>query len=318
MLKRGHDDDETSTEDVTKKKAVTAPQNPAMLSAPKNPAVPPAPKNPAAPTLSAPTPNPVKNHPYTPYCYNCLKSALSNLDMGSLDLVLTDYPCLKSMNDHGLFDVIMNKALLVNSTNFAARVLYRHGIYPHNFDGAWLAFISPEVVGETFKIVQDDPVKRALLLSCLIKKRGTKFIVSLIEKKHVPPLWHMASLILQLAGEKAMDLEVFNDFKRVIGCCCEAKKNVPLSKAEVSSYCYTILDIFNRNEWRRIVDLSRIEEPYYVFPMINLLLDVITRPDSEAMKIIIDRQTVIDCQKYGNVQVKPEAILFLLRFNVKK
>lgn len=316
MLKRGHDDDETSTEDVTKKKAVTAPQNPAMLSAPKNPAAPPAPKNPT-PTLSAPTPNPVKNHPYTPSCYICLKSVLSNLeDIGSLDLVLTDYPCLKSMNEHRVFGKIMDKAFLVHATNFAARVLYRHGIYPHNFDGAWLALISPELVGETFKIVQDDPVKRELLLTCLIKKRGTKFIVSLIEKKHVPPLWHMASLILQLAGEKEM--EVFNDFKRVIGFCCEAKKNAPLSKADVYPYCYTILDIFNHNEWRRIVDLSRIEEPYYVFPMINLLLDVITRPDSEAMKIIIDRQTVIDCQKYGNVQVKPEAILFLLRFNVKK
>lgn len=322
MLKRGHDDDETSTEDVTKKAAVDTARNKAMtavsamLSAPKNPAVPPAPKNPAAPTLSAPTPNPVKNHPYTPYCYNCLKSALSNLDMGSLDLVLTDYPCLKSMNDHGLFDVIMNKALLVNSTNFAARVLYRHGIYPHNFDGAWLASISPELVGETFKIVQDDPVKRALLLSCLIKKRGIKSIISLVDHKHIPPLWQIASLILQSVKERGTDLEFFDDFERIIVRCCEARKDAPLDEMEATVYCYAILSIFNRDEWRKTVDMSRIEEPYHVFPIINLLLEIITRPDSEAMKITFDKQRLMQgLAKLNTVPIKPEAVLFLLRFN---
>lgn len=333
MSKRGHDDDETSIEDNTKKKAGTpapwkeamaavsamlvAPKNPAMPPAPKNPAMQPAPKNPATPTLSAPTPNPVKNHPYSPSCYNCLKNVISNLqDLGSLELVLLDYPCLKSMKDHRVFGVIMDKAISVNRGDVTARVLIRNGIYAYSFNDNWLSSVSTDVVGEVFKTVQDDFIERGALFSCLIKRRGIKFIVSLISGKHVPPLWQLTSLILQSLKERETDLDFFDDFKRIIVRCCEPRENEPMDKKELMAYCYTILSIFNRDEWRKTVDLSRIEEPYYVFPIINLLLEIITRTDSKAMKIIIDKPFLMNyLTELRDTPIKPEAVLFLLKFN---
>lgn len=328
MSKRGYDD-------VTKKKAAVDPQRddptvpvfiPAASPAPKNPT---APQNPSTPTLPAPAPkNPTapipnlgKNHAYAPSCCNCLKNVLLSLgDLDTLELVLLDYPCLKSMKDHRVFSSIMEKAVSVGGESFAARLMLRHGIFPVDYDEIWLSKISLAVVGEIFKNVQDYLPRRENFVESLFKRRGIKSLLTALTQGHISPSWGMVVSILRKDGPRNADLDFLEDIKKIIVCCCGARKDAaPLVDAEIVCYCYAIINIFNCEEWRKTVDLSRIEEPYHAFPIINLLLEIITGPDSEAMKITVDKQFLMQCiQKTNNTPIKPEAVLFLLKYNVKK
>lgn len=270
-------------------------------------------------TLSA---EPVKGHPCLPSCSNCVAkaSACAN-NLPALRQFLSDYPCVKSLGNTSTFNIILRSVSHMDALhiNLVVLMLYERRIYPVIRAGwEWARSLKLDTIGKIFELVRGDGDEVASLLRAVISSQGLKAIANLLMQQLIPPIWEVPFACVVAENEVPGKIRSLEEFKLILAICCASRKDTPESPSERGRYIQTILGIFNRDDWRDDIDPSKTEEPYYMFPIINLLLDRVTREGSRAMKIKFTKEALFGGLQNSGMVIKPEAVLFLLKFNLEK